>query len=401
MPQKALRRSIYKRYLLSARTMTDDWHQFDSTYQQTSLDLELLKREVGQQFPFYDMKVTSHTIVFLCRIDPETVDEKFDDLRRSLSSHGYIPMIRYEKGEHAIYIIKKPKVKTKPLWINISLLIATICTTTLAGAIQWVSIYEPGVTSLLDLLVAATTPFYLWNGLLFFSIPLLAILGIHEMGHYFISKRHHLDTSLPFFIPLPPPFILGTFGALISTREPIPDRKTLLDVGVSGPICGFLVAIPVCLIGLYLMQQNPISMPSAGGDVVILTFPLLLQGLSNFFIIPADAIIHPTLFAGWVGLFLTAINLLPVGQLDGGHVARALLKEKHKYASWVVIVVIVTLGLFYTGWLFFAIIILFMIGTQHQPPLNEITPLDTKRIMIGILVVAIFILCFAPLPLSV
>lgn len=380
--------------------MADDWSQFEPSYNATTLDIELLKREVGQRFPFYDMKSNLNTAVFFCRIDEETLGEKFDDLRRALSEKGYIPMIRYEKGEHAIYVIKKPKVKKKPVWINIALLIATIFTTTLAGAIQWVSIYEPVVTSFMEILAKATSPFYLWNGFIFFSIPLLAILGIHEMGHYFISKRHNLETSLPFFIPLPPPFILGTFGALISTHEPIPNRKALLDVGVSGPICGFLVAIPVCIIGLLLTQQNPIYLPSTGSEIM-LTFPLLLQGLSSFFIIPADAVIHPTLFAGWVGLFLTAINLLPVGQLDGGHVARALLKEKHKYASWAVVIIILGLGLFFTGWLFFAFIILFMIGTQHQPPLNEIAPLDTKRLLIGILAVIIFILCFAPLPMSV
>jgi membrane-associated protease RseP (regulator of RpoE activity) len=380
--------------------MADDWSQFEPSYNATTLDIELLKREVGQRFPFYDMKSNLNTAVFFCKIDEETLGEKFDDLRRALSEKGYIPMIRYEKGEHAIYVIKKPKVKKKPVWINIALLIATIFTTTLAGAIQWVSIYEPVVTSFMEILAKATSPFYLWNGFIFFSIPLLAILGIHEMGHYFISKRHNLETSLPFFIPLPPPFILGTFGALISTHEPIPNRKALLDVGVSGPICGFLVAIPVCIIGLLLTQQNPIYLPSTGSEIM-LTFPLLLQGLSSFFIIPADAVIHPTLFAGWVGLFLTAINLLPVGQLDGGHVARALLKEKHKYASWAVVIIILGLGLFFTGWLFFAFIILFMIGTQHQPPLNEIAPLDTKRLLIGILAVIIFILCFAPLPMSV
>jgi len=380
--------------------MADDWNQFGSAYNATTLDIELLKREVGQRFPFYDMKANPNTAVFFCRVDEEILGEKFDDLRRALSEKGYIPMIRYEKGEHAIYVIKKPKVKKKPVWVNIVLLIATIFTTTLAGAIQWVSIYESDLTSFMELLTKATSPFYLWNGLIFFSIPLLAILGVHEMGHYFTSKRHNLETSLPFFIPLPPPFILGTFGALISTREPIPNRKVLLDVGISGPICGFLVAIPVSLIGLFLMQQNPISLPPTGGEIM-LTFPLLLQGLSTFFTISADAVIHPTLFAGWVGLFLTAINLLPVGQLDGGHVARALLKEKHKYASWAAVIIILGLGLFFTGWLFFAFIIFFMIGTQHQPPLNEIAPLDTKRILIGILTVIIFILCFAPLPMSV
>jgi len=378
--------------------MADDWNQSGSAYNATTLDIELLKREVGQRFPFYDMKSNLNTAVFFCRIDEETLGEKFDDLRRALSEKGYIPMIRYEKGEHAIYVIKKPKVKKKPVWVNIVLLIATIFTTTLAGAIQWVSIYESDLTSFMEILTKATSPFYLWNGLIFFSIPLLAILGVHEMGHYFMSKRHNLETSLPFFIPLPPPFILGTFGALISTREPIPNRKALLDVGISGPICGFLVAIPVSLIGLFLMQQNPIVIPP-GPDTIVITYPLLLQELSSFFTIPSHAVMHPTLLAGWVGFFLTAINLLPVGQLDGGHVARALLKEKHKYASWAVVITILGLGLFFPGWLFLAFIILFMIGTQHQPPLNEIAPLDTKRILIGILAVIIFILCFAPFPM--
>jgi membrane-associated protease RseP (regulator of RpoE activity) len=207
---------------------------------------------------------------------------------------------------------------------------------------------------------------------------------------------------LPFFIPLPPyPFILGTFGAIISTREPIPNRKTLLDVGISGPICGFLVAVPVCIIGLFLMQQNPILIPPDEPSFGVV-YPLLLQGLNNFFSIPENALMHPTLFAGWVGLFLTSLNLLPVGQLDGGHVAKALLKEKHKYASWIVLLAVIAMSLFvYEGWLFIAIIILFFIGTQHQPPLNEYTPLDIRHIILGIVALVIFILCFAPIPFTV
>jgi membrane-associated protease RseP (regulator of RpoE activity) len=110
--------------------------------------------------------------------------------------------------------------------------------------------------------------------------------------------------------------------------------------------------------------------------------------------------IHPTLFAGWVGIFLTAVNLLPAGQLDGGHVARAILKEKHKYISWVVVFILVGLSFFYTGWLMFAIIILLFIGTQHQPPLNEISRLDTKRKLLGLIILIIFILSFAPIPFA-
>ena len=377
---------------------TYTWNPFNNTNNQINIDIELLKTEVGKLFPFYDMKYNANNAAFYCRIDKESLDEKFESLRTSLSDKDYIPMIRFEQGEHVIYIIKKPKIKKKPVWINYLLLIATIFTTTLAGSILWV---EMDLANLMDQanLMDIVSPNYLLNGFIFFSIPLMLILGIHEMGHYYISKKHNLDTSLPYFIPLPPPFILGTFGAIISTREPIPDRKTLIDVGVAGPLCGFLVAIPVCIIGLFLMQQNPVILTSTEGGIIIIN-PLLLQGLGSFFTIPSNAIMHPTLFAGWVGLFLTAINLLPVGQLDGGHIARALLKENHRYASWAVIIAILGAGWFIPGFIFLAIIILLLIGTKHQPPLNELTPLDTKRKMIGILALVVFVICFAPFPFS-
>jgi membrane-associated protease RseP (regulator of RpoE activity) len=371
---------------------TYTWNPFNNTNNQINIDIELLKTEIGKHFPFYDMKYNANNAAFYCRIEKESIDEKFESLRTSLSDKGYIPLIRFEQGEYIIYISKKPKIKKRPIWINYLLLIATVITTTFAGSILWVEMEQ---ATLMDIV----SPNYLLKGLVFFSIPLLSILGIHEMGHYYISKKHNLDTSLPFFIPLPPPFILGTFGAIISTREPIPDRKTLLDVGVAGPLCGFLVAIPVCIIGLFLMQQNPVILTSTEGGIIILN-PLILQGLSSFFTIPTDAVMHPTLFAGWVGLFLTAINLLPVGQLDGGHIARALLKDKHRYASWAVIIAIMGAGMFNTGFLFLAFIIILLIGTKHQPPLNELTPLDTKRIMIGVLALIVFIICFAPFPFS-
>lgn len=373
--------------------MPENWNPFSSTTVNTTLDIELLKKEVGQRFPFYDMRSDVNTAAFYCRIDKETLEKRFDDLRRSLSEKGYIPMLRYEQGEHIIVVVKKPKTKVTPIWINFVLLIATVFTTTLAGSLQWVSISNAPIEEIIS-------PVYLIKGLLFFSIPLMLILGIHEMGHYYISKRHNLDTSLPFFIPVPPPFILGTFGALISTKEPIPDRKALLDVGISGPIAGFIVAIIVSLVGLFLMQQDPILVTGTQEDQITIVFPLILQGLSSFFTIPKNAVIHPTLFAGWVGIFLTALNLLPVGQLDGGHVARALLKDKHKYTSWIVTILILGLGLFYTGWLFFAFIVLFLLGTQHQPPLNEFSPLDKKRILLGIIAFIIFVICFAPIPMS-
>jgi membrane-associated protease RseP (regulator of RpoE activity) len=373
--------------------MPDKWNDFTQIPVEPPFDIELLQREVGSRFPFYDMKSNISTVAFFCRIDEETLEEKFESLRLVLSEKGYIPMIRFEHGEHILYIVKKPQIKKKKsVWINIILLIATVFTTTLAGSLQWVDIYQADWINILSFT-------YLWQGFVFFSVPLMLILGVHEMGHYFVSKKHHVDASLPYFIPLPPPFILGTFGALISTHEPIPDRKALLDIGISGPLCGFLVAIPVTFLGYFLMQQNPFMIPSTGENMALLS-PLLLQWIGSLFTIPQNAIIHPTLFAGWVGIFLTAVNLLPAGQLDGGHIARAFLKEKHRYVSWLVIFVLAGLSLFYTGWLIFAILILLFIGTQHQPPLNEITRLDFKRKMLGVVILIVFILSFAPIPFS-
>jgi membrane-associated protease RseP (regulator of RpoE activity) len=372
--------------------MPDGWNNFEQPNTDAVFDIELLKREVGQRFPFYDVKSGTDVAIFFCRIDEMMLEEKFDSLRQSLSEKGYTPMLRYEHGEHVIYVIRKPKVKKKPIWINILLLIATVFTTTLAGSLQWVGIYGADLVEILS-------PSYLIDGFIFFSLPLLLILGVHEMGHYYASKKHNVDASLPYFIPLPPPFILGTFGALISTREPIPNRKALLHIGIAGPLCGFLVAIPITFLGFFLMQQNPVIATSDGGYMMP---PLIIQAIESFFTIPKDAIIHPTLFAGWVSIFITAVNLLPVGQLDGGHVARAFLKEKHKYASWAVIILLLGLGISFpeSGWFMFAFIVLFLIGTQHQPPLNEIDKLDTRSKLLGILVVIVFILCFAPIPFS-
>lgn len=387
-------RRFYKTNVISGQSsMPDETNNFVQISVEPPFDIELLQREVGSRFPFYDMKSNINTVAFFCRIDEESLDEKFESLRIALSIKGYIPMIRSEHGEYILYVIKKPKSKKKKsIWINVALLIATVLTTTLAGSLQWIDIYQVNWINLF------TFP-YLWKGFVYFSVPLLLILGIHEMGHYYASKKHHVDASLPYFIPLPPPFILGTFGALISTREPIPNRKALLDIGVAGPLCGFLVAIPVTLLGFFLMQQNPITLPATGGSMTLFP-PLLLQWIGSFFSSTENVVIHPTLFAGWVGIFLTAVNLLPAGQLDGGHVARAILKEKHKYMSWLVIFILVGLSFFYTGWLIFAILILLFIGTQHQPPLNEITPLDTKRRFLGVMILIVFILSFAPIPFS-
>jgi len=375
--------------------MPESWNPFGTKNNVTNLDIELLNREVGQRFPFYDMKYNISTAAFFCRIDEETLEEKFNSLRKSLSEKGYIPMLRYEKGEHIIYIIKKSKRKEKSIWINISLLIATIITASLTGSILYMGHFDIWIIpNIMDIF----KPENLFNGIILFAFPLMSILFVHEMGHYYISKKHGIATSLPFFIPIPPVvpnFNIGTFGALISSRDPMPNKKALFDVGIAGPLAGFFVALPVTIIGIATSGIVPVDNiasgePVLGSSILFMLISNLIRDIPQGFGINLSLIA----FAGWVGLLITSINLLPAGQLDGGHIFRAFLGEKQKYAGWIAIFVMV-----FTGWFFFAIIIVFMMGMLHPPPLNDATELDMKRKLLFFAAVAILILCYIPYPI--
>jgi hypothetical protein len=251
--------------------------------------------------------------------------------------------------------------------------------------------------------MALFRPFDMLMGGLTFAFPLLLILGTHELGHYFTSKRYGIDASLPYFIPIPP-FIspIGTFGALISMKEPISNKKALIDIGAAGPIAGFIVAIPVTIIGLLLTKAYPVGVELIEGDTLItINPPLLFSGLMRLLNVPGDGVLFPTAFAGWLGLFVTALNLLPVGQLDGGHIIRGALGDRSKYISLGVMGLMVALGIL-TGfgtYIFFAVLIL-ILGARHPPPLDDISKLSTRQYMIAGLSVLIMGLTFHPLPLE-
>jgi len=382
--------------------MPNSWIPFGSqdntiTYNASNLDVELLQREVGKHFPYYDMKTGLSTVAFFCKIDEELLEKKFNSLRKTLSEKGYIPMLKYEKGEHIIYIIQKPKRKERPVWINYALLIATIITTILTGSILYMGYYD--IWNMPDIMNVFSLK-NLFYGAVLFALPLMSILFIHEMGHYFTSKKHGITTSLPYFLPIPPiipDFNIGTFGALISSRDPMPDKKALFDIGISGPLAGFLVAIPVTIMGIFLSETVPITEITSGDPVLgtSILFVLLSQMILQ---VPQGYALSmsPVAFAGWVGLLITSVNLLPAGQLDGGHIFRAVLGEKQKYAGWIAVIIMI-----FTGWLFFAIIIIFMMGARHPPPLNDHTKLDTKRKLLFLAALIILILCFIPYPIYV
>jgi len=281
-----------------------------------------------------------------------------------------------------------PVPKKSRLGLHLALLLATVVTTITAGAIQ------QGVDPFAE-------PGLLYRGIPF-SFTLLLILGAHEMGHYLVSRRHRLDVTLPFFIPAPPiPFIIGTFGAFIRIRSPIQDKRALLDVGCAGPLVGVAISIPVTLVGLLLSST---TMTGSGQEMVVLGEPLLYQFLSwlVFGSLPPEAnvILHPVAFAGWIGMLVTSLNLIPVGQLDGGHVSYALLPQYHRYVSLGCLGLLLVCGLvFWYGWLMWAVLLAFL-GWRHPPPYYDWVPLDRRRQVLGAITILVFILTFSPVPFS-
>lgn len=273
--------------------------------------------------------------------------------------------------------------------IHIILFAATGFTTVVAGAMQ------QGV-------IPWETPWQLYKGLPF-SLTLLLILLCHEMGHYLVARYHDLDVSLPYFLPAPPiPFLIGTLGAFIRIRSPILHKPALLDVGAAGPLAGILVTLPLLVFGLQLSEVK--VLPSGAGELegVILGESILFKVMCWLTLgsLPDDhhIIMHPMAFAGWIGLLVTNLNLIPVGQLDGGHVSYALFGEKSPLIAKTFFGLLILLGVVsWYGWLVWVVLLYFM-GFVHPPPLQDWVPLDPTRRRIGYLTVAVFLLTFMPAP---
>lgn len=361
-------------------------------------EIDRLRATVSSYFPVYETRVTPASVVFLVSADPKTLEVQFDRMRQELWPQFFVPFIRLEGGEYIVEVYARPRRSAWGILPNLLLLLATITTTIFAGALLYVG-YTGGT--------GLTANDFLYGGLEF-ALPLLGILGIHELAHYALCVHHHVEASLPFFLPVPPPLLFGTFGAFISIRQPVPDRKSLLDIGAAGPIAGFVMALPVTIVGLYLSLHSPtIPLSNCGVSILGLNYSSIAYGLSliwlafgQFFPL-ASISLNPVALAGWVGLFVTAINLLPAGSLDGGHVFRALFGDRQRYVSYAVIGVLFVLTFVtqYFGWLFFALLI-FLLGLRHPPPLNDISRLDAKRWAVGAVAVAVLVSAFVLVPIS-
>ena len=360
-------------------------------------ELERLRGIVARYFPVYESSVGPQSVAFAVHVDRATLETNFRKLSDELWAKAYVGVLRERTGETFIEVVHRPPVRPGTIWINLGLLAATLVTTVFTGALIW-NAFVGGPS-----LTAADFIF----GALFFALPLVAILGGHELAHYFVSRRYRLDASLPYFMPIPPPFLFGTLGAFISIRQPFPDRKALFDIGAAGPIAGFLIAIPITFAGLYLSWTLPApSLATCGITFLGTSYSNLLIGQSLLWygfshIFPTQILyLHPLALAGWVGLFVTAINLLPAGQLDGGHVWRALFGDRSRFVSYAIVAFLFILGfLVYLGWLIFAFLIL-LLGARHPPPLNDASPLGLKRTLVGVAVAAILVTGFALVPVA-
>ncbi|UCG23728.1 MAG: site-2 protease family protein [Chloroflexota bacterium] len=326
---------------------------------------------------------------FLCELSA-----CYGELRRRFEQHGFTPFIRRENGD--VSLIAAPVIFNPPSsrWIiNLALLVATILSTLWIGALSEFAVTDPGsVPGLGDL----------WLGLPY-CLSLMTILGAHELGHYFAARYHKVPVTLPYFIPLPLPPI-GTLGAFIRLKAPVTSKRALLDVGAAGPLAGLVFAIPILIYGLSTSPVEPLPDGSyylEGNSIFYALAKLAVKGqlLPNG---SQDVLLSQVAWAGWVGLLVTGLNLIPVGQLDGGHIAYALFGERARLLYWPVIVTLVVLVVLTRTpmWALWALLLFFM-GRFYAEPLDDVTPLDGRRQILAIFSLFVFFLVFVPIPLRI
>lgn len=309
-------------------------------------------------------------------------------------------------------------------WLrHLALFLLTAITTTIAGIITAapeIDIPEPPLTSAIDylfyiprfyldavlgiLLFAFQHPRLVIDGLTF-SSALLAILTAHEMGHYIACRRYRVNATLPYFIPAPPLFLAGTFGAFIKIKSPIPSRRALFDIGLAGPLAGFVVAIPISILGILSMQPAT----SNSSYAIIFNDPLLFRLLSKLLNVPLDpyAPANPYYMAAWIGILVTSLNLMPVGQLDGGHGTFAVFGQRVHHLTgriaFVATAVLTVLGFWWHGspsGFLYTVLLGVMLRVRHPQPAT-MEPLGKARALVGIITLLVFALCFWPFPITI
>jgi membrane-associated protease RseP (regulator of RpoE activity) len=295
------------------------------------------------------------------------------------------------------------------IFFHLFLLAATFVTTTIMGTLLSVDAPVPDDAGLVGVVLALFgavlgSPEYIASGLIF-SFTLLVILGAHELGHYFACRYYGIDATLPYFLPAPPPILIGTFGAFIKIKSPFPNRRALFDVGVAGPIAGFCFAIPAAIVGLKFAAPA-FGAPPEGG--IIFHDPLLFVALGRLLGLPHEIAWNPIYFAAWIGMFATGLNLIPVGQLDGGHALYALLGHRgHRVVSAIFFAVVMLLATVSfvrfdsPVWFLYVVFLAFLAFRSHPPTMDSEPDIGPGRRLVAAIVTLIFLLSFLPFPITV
>ncbi len=281
---------------------------------------------------------------------------------------------------------------------HIVLFLLTVATTTLVGAEHYLSF-----TADFGRLAPPLSWSLLLHGL-WFSGTILAILGCHEFGHYFACRYYGVDASLPYFIPAPPFFLFGTFGAVIRIRERIASKRVMFDIGIAGPLAGFVVAVPALVLGIAMSHVVRVPADFQG---MALGEPLLFKAVSwLFWGTPADGYslnLHPVAFAAWFGLLATALNLFPIGQLDGGHISYAVLGRRSTLVTLAMVMALIGLTWISKSWIVWTVLTVAMLlafGPRHPSTDDEDVPLDRRRLWLALAALVIFVVCFTPAPIE-
>ena len=296
------------------------------------------------------------------------------------------------------------------LWVQLLLLALTLVTTTVAGAFHYFAFMQdlasadaPRATS--SAAAIFSDPIFYARGL-WYSLTILGILGCHEMGHYVMCLRYNVVATRPFFLPMPPPFfITGTLGAFIRIKSRIPTKQALFDIGIAGPIAGFVVAVPLLFIGLALSRVD--RLPQDASNLVELGEPLLFK-LAAYLVWGhvADGYsinMHPMAFGAWFGLLATALNLMPISQLDGGHIAYSVFGRRSTIISIITVCVAVSLTMVSLTWVLWSVlmvVMIFLVGPHHPPTLDDDTPIDRTRLVLAAVALVMLIICFTPAPIG-
>jgi membrane-associated protease RseP (regulator of RpoE activity) len=357
---------------------------------------ELVRQRVGDVMQVGEGQIRGNALVYRGRllVAPARARELMESRLRAL---GLTPFLKADGDEVVLQALPLVERATRQrIGLNVLLFVLTCLSTLAAGAFFSGSpTFDAFRSTLMGTLFLSGIPF---------ASTLLIILGVHEFGHYFTARHYRASVSLPYFIPAPPPlFLFGTLGALIHMRSPARDRNALFDIAAAGPLAGLIVAVPALMLGLEWSSV----IPTPVGEQVVFGQSLLMRWLvqARFGPVPDGMMLftHPMADAAWAGFFVTALNLFPVGQLDGGRIAYALFGRHHRRVGMVTVAATILLGLitWSPNWFVWSALVMFLIGFHHSPPLDDVTPLSPARRIVGALCLVLFVLLIPPVPIDI